>query len=307
MNANLTPGFRAWASGFVLATGLVASGAARAEVGVAIRPGEAGPNVAYILDGSTEDPSPINPVWRKFDLVGGMHVALNPGGEANGDGTPSLLTDPSTGLVAAAWSRNSANGFDVVVSCFQSGAWTESAVVAGSSANELDPQLALDSDGSVHLFYWVDGATPQVFHRVAPPDLSSWSAADPVSESGQSACRPAGAFHNGVLYVAYELHNLGTGTAPRQVVLARFENGVFTPEVVATTNNLGNASPQVHSHWGRLWVDWIDQELTDGSGEIAWIRQDAEGQWEVIHYDSFANHEQREYLVRGGVRIEVIQ
>ncbi len=307
MNANLTPGFRAWASGFVLATGLVASGAVRAEVGVAIRPVEAGSNVVYILDGSTEDPSPINPVWRKFGLVGGMRVALNPAGEANGDGTPSLLTDASTGFVTAAWSRNSANGFDVVVSRFESGAWTEAAVVAGSSANELDPQLTLDPDGSVHLFYWVDGATPQVFHRLAPPDLSSWSTAAPVSASGQSACRPAGAFYNGVLYVAYELHNFGTGNSPRQVVLARFENGGFTPEVVAMTNNLGNARPQVHSHGGRLWVDWIDHELTDGSGEIAWIRKNAQGQWEAIHYDSFVNYEQREYLVRGGVRIEVIQ
>ena len=97
MNAKLNPRFRAWTSAVCLATGVIASGAVRAEVGVAIGPGVGDPNVVYILDGSTEDPSPINPVWKKFSLAGGLHVTLNPQGEANGDGTPSLLTDRSTG------------------------------------------------------------------------------------------------------------------------------------------------------------------------------------------------------------------
>jgi hypothetical protein len=307
MNANLNPGFRAWTSAVCLATGLVASGAVRAEVGVAVASGVGDPNVVYIIDSSTEDPSPINPVWRKFSLAASFHVALNPQGEANGDGTPSLVTDPSDGLIAAAWSRNSASGYDVVLSRFESGAWSDAAIVAGSPADDLDPQLALGPDGSVHLFYWVDGTTPQVFHRVAPPDLSSWSTPELVSTAGQSASRPAGAFYNGVLYVAYELHSFGNGNTPKQVVLARYENGDFTTEVVAMTNNASNTRPQVHSHAGRLWVDWVDYELTDGSGEIAWTRLSAQGQWEPFHYDVFADYEAREYLVRGGVRIQVIQ
>jgi hypothetical protein len=165
----------------------------------------------------------------------------------------------------------------------------------------------IDPDGSVHMFYWVDGATPQVFHTVAPPDLSVWSTAVLVSQPGQASLRPAGAFYNGVLRVAYEVHNFGNGNSPRQVVLARFENGAFTPEVVAMTNNLGDVRPQVHSHAGRLWLDWVDSETTGGSGEIAWTRQNALGQWEAIGYDTFANYLEREYLVRGGVRIQAIQ
>lgn len=307
MNANRTPGLRACISCFVLAIGLLAPGIVRAEVGVATEPGLAAALVVYALDGSTEDPTPINTVWRKFGPIDVDRVALNPIGEANGDGMPSLLMDAATGLVVAAWSRNSANGFDVVVSRFVSGAWTAEQVVAGSSADELDPQLVLDPDGSVHMFYWVDGVTPQVLHVVAPPDLSSWSTAVPVSQSGESACRAAGAFHNGVLRVAYELHNLGAGSLPRQVVLARFENGAFTPEVVAVTNNLGNVRPQAHSHAGRLWVDWVDHETSGGSGEIAWTRQNAQGQWEAIRYEPFANRVEREYLTRGGVRMKAIQ
>ena len=306
MNANRNPGLRAWASCLSIAIGLLVPGTVRAEVGVFTQPGPSADPVVYVLD-MTEDPSPINSIWRKLALPDTVHVELNPQGETNGDGMPSIVKDAGTGLVAAAWSRNSANGFDVVVSRFVGGSWTGPQVVSGSSASELNPNLVLDPDGSVHMFYWVDGTTPQVFHTVATPDLSSWSSAVPVSPPGQSACRPAGAFFNGVLYVAYELHNFGSGNSPKQVVLARFENGGYTPEVVAMTNNLGDVWPQVHSHAGRLWVDWIDHELTDGSGEIAWTRRNAQGQWETIHYDSFANYEAREYLVRGGVRIEVIQ
>jgi hypothetical protein len=90
-------------------------------------------------------------------------------------------------------------------------------------------------------------------------------------------------------------------------VLARFEGGAFITEVVAMTNNLGDVRPQVHSHAGRIWVDWVDSETTGGSGEIAWTRLNAQGQWDAIDYAPFANYEQREYLVRGGVRITAIQ
>jgi hypothetical protein len=107
--------------------------------------------------------------------------------------------------------------------------------------------------------------------------------------------------------VAYEVHAFGSGNAPRQVVLARFEGGAFTPEIVAMTNNLGEVRPQVHSHAGHLWIDWVDTETTGNAGEIAWTRLNAQGQWEPIHYEPFADREERDYRVRGGVRMQAIQ
>jgi hypothetical protein len=307
MNASRTPRFPAWASGFVLAAALLLPGSARAEVGVASEPGPSARLVVYVLE-ITEDPSPIGNVWRKLTAPDPFRIDLNPQGETNGDGMPSVVTDANTGLVAAAWSRNSASGFDIVVSRFVGGSWTVPQVVAGAlSASELDPQLVLAPDGSVHLFYWVDGATPQVFQTVAPFDLSSWSAPVLVSQPGVASCRPAGAFHNGVLRVAFEVHSFGSGNTPRQVVLARFENGAFTPEVVAMTNNLGDVRPQVHSHAGQLWVDWVDTETTGGSGELAWTRLNAQGQWEAIQFEPFANRDQRDFRVRGGARLRAIE
>ena len=245
-------------------------------------------------------------MWRKLTAPNAYRLELNPQGETNGDGMPSVVTDVNTGLVAASWSRNSVNGFDIVASRFVAGAWTLPQVVAASSANELDPRLMVDPGGSVHMLYWVDGATPQVFHRVAPSDLSSWSAPVLVSQPGVASCRPVSAFYNGDLRVAYEVHNFGNGNTPRQVVLARFEDGAFVPEVVAMTNNLGEVRPQVHSHAGRLWVDWIDTETTGGSGELAWTRLDAQGSWQPIQFEPFTNREQRDYLVRGGARLKAL-
>jgi len=306
MNANRSCGLKAGVVCFAFATGLLAPGILRAEVGVVIHPGGTLPLTSYVLNGLTEDPGPINPVWRKLGTDDGARISLNVAGEANGDGMPSLVSNPATGLVVAAWARNSANGFDVVVSRFASGAWTAPQVVAGSTASELDPQLVLDPNGSVHLFYWVDGVLPQVFHVEAPADLSSWSTPLRVSDSSEPSCRPAGAFFSGILRVAYEVHNFGVGHTPREIVLARFDNGAFTPEVVAITNNLGALYPAVHAHAGKLWVDWIDAEDTSGAGELAWIRLDAQGQWEPIQYEPFANYEQREHLVRGGARMHAI-
>ena len=261
----------------------------------------------YVLGSIEDGPTPFDRLWRRFSLPGGSRIVLNPNGEANGDGPPSILSNSTSGLIAVAWARNSANGFDVVLSRFENGAWTEPQVIAGSPANELDPHLVLGADGVVHLFYWVDGTTPQVLHTQAPADLSSWSSPVMVSQPGQPACRPAGVFWNGVLRVAHEVHDFGYGNSPRQVVLSRYEGGVFVPEIVAMTSHLGEVRPQVHSHAGQLWVDWVDAETTGGSGEVAWTRLDAEGHWVPIQYEPYANYEEREYLVRGGVRMKAIQ
>lgn len=293
------------AAGLVL---LAAVGLSRAEVGASLTwEGNAAKIVGYHMQAIGDDPDPVPPtIWRLYAGGQAGRYALNPGGEANGDGAPSMLSDPSSGLLAAAWARNSASGFDIVTSRFENGAWTAPAVVVDVAANALDPQLVLDASGIVHLLYWVDGPATQVLHVQAFTDFSSWSPPVLVSQPGQTACRPAGTIFQGVLRVAYEVHDFGYGNSPRQVVLARYDAGAFVPEIVAITNNLGDVRPEVHAHAGHLWVDWIDVE-TAGSGEVAWTRIDGQGHWESLHYEPFANGEQRDYLVRGGVRMKAIR
>lgn len=211
-------------------------------------------------------------------------------------------------LPIVAWSRNSASGFRVVTSVFTNGAWTEPTLVAGAGGNELDPNVFLDAIGNVHLVYWTDdGVTRKVVHRQAPPDLSTWSAPLQVSASNEAACRPTGVVHDGVVRVAYEVHVLGFGSVPRNVVLARLEAGAFVPEVIAVTNNDAEVFPEVHSHSGRFWVDWIDAHgATEFQGEIAWLRLGTDGQWETARYESFPDRLQRDLLLRRAIQLKAL-
>ncbi len=280
-----------------------------AEVGVAVRnPGSPNPSVSGLyLNGITEEGNPITLMWRKLSSSPSLMV-LNEQGELNGDGRPSLLRNSVSGLPMVAWARNAGTHFDVVVSHYISGVWTIPQVVAGSADDELDPHLVLAPNGDVHLFYWVNSGTSQiVMHTQAPPDLSSWAAPDQVSGVGESACRPAGVFHDGVLHATYEVHYSGFNGTPRNVILARQVGVSFLPEILAVTSNPDEVRPQVHSANGRIWVEWIDATGPgEFDGEMAWTRQDGLEQWEPTLYESVTSEEERDYHVRGSIRSQAI-
>lgn len=293
--ARVTP-LACWA---LIALGFLQGSGVRAEISA----GTSG-NRPTILGIITDDPDPVVGIrfWDRVHAIGSAFVVLNPDGDANGDGRPSVVWNPASDQSIVAWARQNGSSLDVVFSTYEGGAsWSAPLVLAGDvSLDELDPSLVLDpSNGDVHLFYWVDDATPRVMHRQAPADLSSWSSPVQVSSSSDPACRPAGVFHDGVLHVAYEVHDYGAGQTPRQVVLSRKEPGGFVPEVVAITYFGGEPRPQVHSRHGKVWLDWVD-----ASGEMAWIRRDPTGQWEPTRYEPFADPESLEFHVRGAIRMQ---
>jgi hypothetical protein len=284
------------AGALVLAVALLPPGpSARAEVGAT--PDGRNP---YIILGIGDESEPIGMSWLRYRPDSSGRIALNEQGFANGDGSPSILSNPFSGMPIVAWARNSGTGYDVVISFVVNGAWSVPEVLAGSPADELDPQLVLDpTSGDVHLLFWVNDGSPRVLHRQAPVDLSSWSDPVQVSGPGQTACRPGGTFHDGVLHVAYEVHDWGFQQSPRQIVLSKRVQGEFVAEFVAITHYGGDPRPQAHSYGGRLWVDWIDDE-------IAWIRKDPSGHWESLRYEPYQGVEQRDFRVRPGIRIKAL-
>lgn len=271
-----------------------------AEVGVGMsqRGDEDQISGVYILSSITEDPDPTSAIWARYNPESGSRYVLNDQGDVNGDGKPSSVLNPVSGLPIVAWARNDATGFDIVLSTFAGGAWTTPVVLAGSTDDELDPFLLVDpTDGTVHLLYWVDNASPRVMHREAPADLTSWSAPVQVSDPGEIAARPAAALHLGDLRVVYEAHTLGPGGTPRQIILAIRSGGSFTSELLATTGFEGENWPQVHCGSDRVWVEWIDAD-----GEMSWTRQIAAGSWSAFEVETFSGLEQREFHVRGTIK-----
>lgn len=296
-----------WACTVAFLSALVLAPSARAEVGVHdLAPGGSEMPVPYILGIITDEGNPIEPLfWRDVHAGAPGYRVLNPDGDTNGDGRPDLVLHPTTRVPIVTWSRNGASGFDVVVSRYEAGSWSEPEVVAGGTADTLDPRLAIDpATGDVHLVYWVDDVQPRVEWRTAPSDLSAWSAPETVSGGQEHALRPHAAFHEGTLRVVYEvdLSSQGGG-APRQIVLARREASAFVPEIVATSQHAGDVRAEVHAHAGRLWIDWIDAD-----GEMAWTRFDPAGPgWEPVSVEPFTGIEDLEYHVRGAVRAQALQ
>ncbi len=289
---------------FVLGSLLFGPGAGRvaAEVGGIIDPatGESDQVPVYMTLGIGDDPDPIG--WVRYRPDSPSRKVLNDQGDVNGDGPPAILWNPVSRMPLVAWSRNSAGGYDVVISRLVGGAWSAPEVLAGSALDELDPQLAVDpATGDVHLFWWVDDTSPRVMHRQAPADLSSWTAPDQVSAPAEIALRPAAVVHGGDLYVSYEVHDWGYEQTPRQVVLSRLVDGSYQPEVVAITHHAGAAFPRVRSHAGWLWVEWVD-----AANEVAWTRRGAGGTWDPVETETFATPGERDYRVRPGIRSRVL-
>jgi len=267
---------------------------ARAEV--AVNGGESFGPLRLEVISIVDDPDPFSgTMWTRYNADSASRSVLNEAGLANGDGQPSTLLT-RTGLPLVAWARNSPQGYDVVLSRFEDGAWGEPDVLAGGSLDELDPHLFVNPvDDRVHLVYWVHDTTPRVMHREAPADLSTWSAAVRVSQAGEPACVPHGVFHGGLMKVAYEVHDFGIGASPRQIVLATRDGQAFFAEMLSVTyHNEGNW-PQVHSANSALWVDWIDSD-----GEMAWIRL-LPGGWGTVQVEGYQDQEERDYHVRGKI------
>jgi hypothetical protein len=265
---------------------------AEAEVGIAT----SGPTrVPYVLAQITDDSDPWGGAWKRltYDF---SRVVLNPEGFANGDGTPALQVLPD-GRVLVAWARSSAQGFDVVTSVYGS-IWSPVQVITATLDQEVDPSLAVEPDGTVHLVYTVVGTESKVVHRQAEADLSAWSAETRVSAPGELARRPSAAFDGQVLRVAYEVDDFGQGQTPRSIAVARQEGGGFAGEVVGISSFAGDLAPRIHHDAGRVWVDWADAE-----DEVAWTRLDPQGTWEPLQYEPYVSPPDKEFHVRPGLRL----
>jgi hypothetical protein len=284
-----------------LAVGLVC-GPVDAEVGCVHVGAASGDGYIFSIQ---EDPNPVPSIWLPVSPEGTFgRIVLNAQGATNGDGPPRMVEHPVTGGPIVVWSRNAHPGYDVVVSRFVGGAWTEPVVVAGTADDELDPFVTVDpADGSVHVVYWTSTLAPQavtrVLHVQAPADLSSWSAPVEVSAPGEVAVRPAAAFHGGKLHVVYELQ---VGDGPPYLVALASYSGVFDAEGILGTSQFGGPLwPEIHSTGSALWVEWIDDV-----DSMAWLEQPPGQPWGSILSEPYTTLEDRELFARGRIRSQVL-
>jgi hypothetical protein len=289
-----------WAAGSILSP-------AHAEIGVVISDNgdETERTVISYTLRVLDDPDPVgSPLWILYNHGIESRILLNPGGHQNGDGPPSIAQSSSGGFPIVAWSRNSPAGYDVVVSAFRGGVWSEPEVIADSSSDELDPALVVDSlTGAVHLLYWVSDPEARVMIRTASADLASWSAPTRVSLLGESAKRPTGVMHVDELRVIYESQFPDGAGESRELVLATQTAVGFVTEAVTSINLdelAGPSRPVINAIGQRLWVEWIDSV-----GDIAWTTRVADGPWEGSNHENFSDMEERDYAIPQRIRAAI--
>jgi hypothetical protein len=253
-----------------------------------------------------EDPNPVPSAWIPISATGTeLRVVLNSDGAARGDGEPRMIDHPVTGTPIVVWSRNANPGYDVVISRFVDGAWSQPQVIAGGPDAELDPAIAIDpGDGSVHVVYWVLSQPPassaRVLHVQAPADLSTWTTPVEVSAPGEYAARPAAAFHAGQLHVVYEAA-LGDGP-PYYVLLATRSGNAWGATILLGTSTFGGSLwPEIHSMGNSLWAEWID-----AVDSMAWMKQETGQSWSTLQSEQYTTFSDRDFFARGRIRGKAI-
>ena len=202
--------------------------AARAEVAAVLDDGGryVRTDVSVVRDGRTSS------VWlvdgrrgsRTLD-PSGERIVLNETGALRGDGVPSVVTNPITGLPWAVWSFNDDGDQELAVSLFDGRNWSAPALLgeAGNGLQDLEPKLAFSSSGQPYVVWWrlsADGVEQSVW--MTTRSAGQWLEPARLTSTRMRASRPtvliAGlsilvAFdtEQGIRLTTYSLTSLPTG------------------------------------------------------------------------------------------------
>ncbi|HEX6851037.1 MAG TPA: hypothetical protein VF139_06485 [Candidatus Polarisedimenticolaceae bacterium] len=214
---------------------------------------------------------------------------------------PDVAVDPLTGGAVVGWLERVGETDDLVVASANASGWGAPCRVARGAASA--PSVAFAPDGSVVAIYvLVSGAQTQAFARTASAPDWRWSLPEPVSLPGEQVSHVNAVIHAGQLHIVYSRRD-GPATS---LVHATPNAAGYDRSVVATSSFAGGALPQIHSHAGVLWIDWVDAEAPTGAGELAWKRRDAPSTWGATRYEPYASPFDRDYHVRPGLRLQAI-
>ncbi len=247
----------------------------RGEVGVGLDP--AGRLVGVVLmdpgNGEGSDPWP----WLRVRQHVDPSWLLNEDGDSGDhpDGPPSIGWDPVADGPEVAWARHDGTDYEVVVSRWEDGSWSEPEVVTDNDVDDLDPEIAYAPDGTARLTFWREG---QVFFVNRPPG-GSWSDPEPVDSGERSSV--AGSPDD---LVAWQRPAEGGST---EIVVASRADG-WQPVVLAVTSfsgldRNGDLDVRLESAAGRTWVAW-----EDAADAIGWCRQEADGTWSAVRHEPMA-------------------
>lgn len=239
-----------------------------------------------------EDPGAW-PLWRPFRAHLSPDLQLNPEGEANGDGPAGFAIDPRNGRAAVVWSWFDGADYEAVISEWNGEFWTPFQRLTDNLTDDLDPRIEIAPDRRRIVTFWRSGGgadgPDEVWQIERLPGADFWSEPALVTEPIENGRHSDVTWHeDGGTYVAYQS---GDGLAPWQVVVAwRFdgEPGFAQRLPVADSDYHGeigteplvaDVAVRIHSREGRLWVDWLQDDVLMGYSVYQ-----GPGQWSPPEY-----------------------
>ena len=203
----------------------------------------------YIVLGITEGPDPIpHAPWNPSPGGSGVLSSLS---EIRDDIRPDIFFDSSTGTLVVAWAYRTGADHDIALSIWNGTTW-DTEFLTSSTANELDPRVFVDDDGTFFVTWW-EPELERVLLTSRAADAQLWL--QPV-EVAVDARRPSVASYiDGDLMVAFERTAAG---GSQEVVLARSSapSGTYSFQVVATSESADPLDVEVHVSGIHAWIDW---------------------------------------------------
>jgi hypothetical protein len=225
----------------------------------------------------TEDPDPMyeDPQFWEVFRTDAAPWALNPDGDDNGDGEPSITADPITGCPVAVWAFNAGPDFEIAFSRWDGTRWSETEFLSVSAADDIDPQAFIDPEGNIYVTWWQPGEDV-VLLSVLRVDGGLWTGPEFVVAGGR---RPSIAVLDGQILIAYEVDAVAGG---QQVAVHYGLPGQGVVEKVVDTERMEQLDVRLHAENGRLWMDWKESEALFGFTEWsdgAWALPPATIEW----------------------------
>jgi hypothetical protein len=134
-------------------------------------------------------------------------VVLNESGALRGDGMPSVVNHPLSGLPWAVWSYNDGGDYELALSVFDGRFWS-SPVLLGKAPNgedDLEPKLLFTSTGRPMIVWWrlaADGSGQSVWLTTRVD--GAWREPARLTSNRTNARRPAVLLRGEDLVIAYE-------------------------------------------------------------------------------------------------------
>jgi hypothetical protein len=228
----------------------------------------------------------IDAAW---DTTGGSDVRLTHSAhpETNGDNSylPTLVQDPGGELIVAWYDyRFDGNNAEILAKAREGGAWDTTpgdaadTRLSATSGNSVDPAVAVDSAGGVHVVWAEPAPTGAVLVATRDATTKAWAAAETVSTGGTATGSPAACVaSNGALVVAWVDTRYGG-----QAIVARERpvGGAWGAESRVSPLGANAAEPALAAGPdGRVHAAWHDTRVSLLNREI-FLQSRASGGWD---------------------------